>query len=96
LKDSQRNVHAGELEVRPPAAPTTEAKERADHPTEAIATLDTSLGALCRQRHRRTCRLGRREGQRSMWPVAVVMLHEDVEKPLKMLGVQDQRPVETP
>ena len=82
--------------MRPPAAPTTEAKERvADHPTEAIATLDTSLGALCGRRHRRTCRLGPREGQRSMWPVAVVMVHEDVEKPLKMLGVQDQRPVET-
>jgi len=28
FQDSQRNVHAGELEVRPPAAPTTEAKER--------------------------------------------------------------------
>jgi hypothetical protein len=30
-----------------------------------------------------------------MWPVAVVMLHEDVEDPLKMLFVQDQQPVET-
>jgi hypothetical protein len=30
-----------------------------------------------------------------MWPVAVVMLHEDVEDPLKMLTVQDQQPVET-
>ena len=30
-----------------------------------------------------------------MRPVAVVMLHEDVEDPLKMLVVQDQQPVET-
>jgi hypothetical protein len=65
-----------------------------NHPTETIATLDTSLRPLRRRRHRRTCRAGRREGQRSMWPVAVVMLHEDVEDPLKMLGVQDQQPGE--
>jgi len=52
--------------------------------TEAIATLDTGLAPLRRRRHRRA---GRREGQRSMWPVAVVMLHEDVEDPLKMLVV---------
>jgi hypothetical protein len=63
-----------------------------NHTTETIATLDTSLAPL---RRRRTCRAGRREGQRSMWPVAVVMLHEDVEDPLKMLVVQDQQPVET-
>ncbi len=30
-----------------------------------------------------------------MWPMAVVMLREDVEDPLKMLVVQDQQPVET-
>ena len=30
---------------------------------------------------------GRREGQRAMRPVAVVMLHEDVKDPLKMLVV---------
>ena len=30
-----------------------------------------------------------------MWPVAVVMLQEDVEGPLKMLVVQDRQPVET-
>src|SRR5947208_3644135 len=58
-----------------------------------IATLDASLGP--RRRPRRPCRAGRREGQRSVWPVAVVMLHEDVEDPLEMLGVQDQQPVET-
>ena len=66
-----------------------------NHTTETIATLDTSLAPLRRRRHRRTCRVGRREGQRSMWPVAVVMLHEDLEDPLKMLFIQDQQPVET-
>jgi hypothetical protein len=30
-----------------------------------------------------------------MWPVAVVMLREDVKDPLKMMVVQDQQPVET-
>jgi len=64
-----------------------------NHTTETIATLDTNLAPLRRRRHRRTCRAGRREGQRSMWPVAVVMLHEDVEDLLKMLVVQDQQPV---
>jgi hypothetical protein len=59
---------------------------------QSIATPDTSLTPRRRQRYRRT---GRREGQRSMWPVAVVMLPEDVEDPLKMLLVQDQQPVET-
>jgi ribosomal protein L23 len=46
-------------------------------------------------RQRRTCRARRRKGQRSVWSVAIVMFHEDVEDPLKMLLVQDQQPVET-
>ena len=49
-----------------------------NHTTETIATLDMSLAPLGRGRDRWTCRAGRREGQRSMWPVPVVMLHEDV------------------
>jgi len=64
-----------------------------NHTTETIATLDTSLAPL--PRRQRTCRAGWREGQRSMWPVAIVMFHEDIEDPLKMLVVQDQQPVET-
>jgi hypothetical protein len=66
-----------------------------NHTAETIATLDANLTPLHRRRHRRTCRAGWREGQRSMWPVAVVMLHEDVEDPLKMVGVQYQQSVET-
>lgn len=66
-----------------------------NHTTETIATLDTSLAPPRRRRHLRTGRAGRREVQRSVWPVAVVMLHEDVEDPLKMLVVEDQQPVET-
>jgi hypothetical protein len=55
--------------------------------TETIATLDVSLAP--RRRQQRTCRARRREGQRSMWPVAVVMRHEDIEDPSKMLVIQD-------
>ena len=66
-----------------------------NHTSETIATLDTSFAMLCRRHHRRTCRARRHEGQRSMWPVAVVVLHEDVDYSLKMLVVQDQPPVKT-
>ena len=66
-----------------------------NHTTETIATLDTSLAPLRRRRQRLACRAGWIEGQRSMRPVAVVMLHEDVQDLLKMLVVQDQQPVET-
>ena len=66
-----------------------------NHTTETIATLDTSPVLRRRRQHRRAHRAGWREGQRSMWPVAVVMLHEDAEDLLKMLVVQDQEPVET-
>jgi hypothetical protein len=61
-----------------------------NHTTETIATLDTSLAPLRHRRHWRTCWMGRCEGQRSMRPVAVVMLHEDLEDPFKLLVVQDQ------
>ena len=61
-----------------------------NYTTETIATLDTSLAPLRRRRHWRTCSAGWREGERSMWPVAVVMLHEEVDGQLKMLVVQDQ------
>ena len=59
-----------------------------NHTAETIATLDTSLAT--RRRYRRTCRPGRRGTRRSVWPVTVVMFHEDVEDPLEMLVVQDQ------
>ena len=66
-----------------------------NHTTETVATLDTSLAPRRRRRQRSACRVGWIEGQRSMRPVAVVMLHEDVEDLLKMLVGQDQQPVET-
>ena len=66
-----------------------------NHTTETIATLDTSPAPPRRRRHLRTCQPRRRETQRSVWPVAVVMFHEDLDDPLKMLVVQDQQPVET-
>ena len=66
-----------------------------NYTTETIATLDTSLTPLRRRRQRSACRAGWIEGQRSMGPVAIVMLHEDVKDLLKMLVVQDQQSVET-
>ena len=66
-----------------------------NHPTETIATLDTNLAPLCGGRYWLTCPSGRREGQRSMRPVAVVMLHEGVQDALQMRVVQDQQPVKT-
>jgi hypothetical protein len=39
-----------------------------NHTAETIATLDANLIPLRRRRHRRTCRAGWREGQRSRWP----------------------------
>ena len=66
-----------------------------NHTTETVATLDTSPARRHRRRQRSPCGVGWIEGQRSMWPVAVVMLREDVKDPLKMLVVQDQQPVET-
>jgi hypothetical protein len=58
-----------------------------NHTTEAVAPLNASLGP--RRRRQRTCRAGRREGQRSMGPMAVVMRHENIEDPIKMAVVQD-------
>ena len=66
-----------------------------NHAAETIATLDTSLAALLPCRHEPTCRAWRREAQRSMRPVAIVMIPEHGEDPLKMLVIQDREPVET-
>jgi hypothetical protein len=66
-----------------------------NHAAETIATLDTSLAALLPCCHEPTCRAWRPEAQRSMRPVAIVMIREHGEDPLKMLVVQDQEPVET-
>ena len=60
-----------------------------NHTTETIATLDTSLAPWHRRRERRTCRVGRSEGQGSVRPVAVVVVREHVEDLLKMLLVED-------
>jgi hypothetical protein len=65
-----------------------------NHTTETVATLDTSA-PLRRRTYQRTRRAGRRGAQRSMRPVAIVMIHENVEDAFKMLVVQDQQSVET-
>src|SRR5262245_46480768 len=40
------------------------------------------------------CRVGRRERERSMWSVAVVVVPEDGEHTIQVLLVQDQQPIE--
>jgi hypothetical protein len=45
------------------------------HATETIATQDTNVTSLLHRRYRWPCRTGRREGERSMRSVAVVVLH---------------------
>jgi hypothetical protein len=65
-----------------------------NHTTETIATLDTSLAPLRRRYHRRTCRPGRREGQRSMWPVAVIVGYELCERPAQVGFPEDDDPIQ--
>ena len=59
-----------------------------NHATETIATLDTGVAPVRCRRQRRACRARRIEGQRSVGPVAVVVVGEDVEDALEMLLLQ--------
>jgi hypothetical protein len=62
--------------------------------TETIAAQDTSVTPLFRRRYRRTCRIGRRESQRSITPMAVVMLYENGEDVRQLPVVQNQQAVQ--
>ena len=64
-----------------------------NHATKTIATLDTCCGT--RQRARRAFWLWWCEGQCSVGPVAVVVGHEHVKRPLQMPLVHNQQTVET-
>ena len=60
--------------------------------TGAIATQDARATPFtCWQ----TRRLGRSQGQATMWPMAVVMVDEDANDLLEMLAVEDQEPIQT-
>jgi hypothetical protein len=63
-----------------------------NHTTKSIATLNVSAAPLGRCW---THLPGRSEGQGPVRPVAVVVVHEDGEDPLKMLLVQNEEAVET-
>ena len=65
-----------------------------NHTAKSIATLETRGAELCCRCDRRSRPGGRIEGQRSVRPVAVIVGHEDLEDPLKMLLIQDQQPIE--
>jgi hypothetical protein len=64
-----------------------------NHATQTIATLDMSRGT--RRRARRAFWLWRCEGQCSVGPVAVVVGHEHVKRPLQVPLVHNQQTVET-
>ena len=63
-----------------------------DDTAETIAAQNTSITA-CRHRRSRPSWRRWRKRQRSMWPVPVVMVHEDNEDPLEVRLVQNQQPV---
>ena len=59
---------------------------------ETIATLDTSLA---RRRDRRACCVRRREAERSVRSVAIVVVREHGKDVLEVRLVQDEQPVKT-
>ena len=61
---------------------------------ETITAQNTTVTG-CRHNCSRLPWLRRRERQRSMGPVPVVVIDEDLKNPLKVLLVQDQQPIET-
>ena len=61
---------------------------------ETITAQNTSITG-CRHISSRPPWLRRRVRQRSMWPVPVVMIDEHLKDSLKVLLVQNQKPVET-
>ena len=61
---------------------------------ETITAQNTTV-AGCRHNCSRLPWLRRRERQRSMGPVPVVVIDEHLKDPLEVLPVQNQKPVET-
>jgi hypothetical protein len=61
---------------------------------EAISALDAVSSRGGHEPERWRIRVGRRQVERSMWSVAVVMVDEHAEHPLEMAAVDDQQPVE--
>ena len=66
-----------------------------NHATEPITTHDTNLAPFGSRRQPRAHRTRRREAERSMRPVAIVMVNEARDDVLEVLLVEDQQPVET-
>ena len=62
-----------------------------NHTTKSIAPLDLTAAPF---RHRWRW-LRRRQTQRSMWTMAVVVINEDAKDVVEMGMVEDQEPVET-
>ena len=61
---------------------------------ETIPAQDASVAGRRHRCGRTPCRWWR-EGQRSMWPVPVVVIEEHLKDSLKVLMVKNQQPVET-
>ena len=66
-----------------------------NYSTETIATLDTNRDPLGYRRPQQRSRVRRLEAQRSMRPVAIVVVGVQRDGSLEVLLIQDQQPVET-
>jgi hypothetical protein len=66
-----------------------------DQPAEAIATLDVVWSRRVGESERWLLRVGRREVEGAVGPVAIVVVDEDAEHLLEVAPVEDQEPVET-
>ena len=60
--------------------------------TESFATLDAGAVPF---RHCRPHWLRRREGQRPVRPMAIVVINEDAKDTVEMRGVENKQPIET-
>src|SRR5262249_55920993 len=65
-----------------------------DQTTEPITPLNSSCSCAGRFAWRPN-RIGRRELQRSVWAVTIVMISKPAQHPFEMVCVEDQQPIET-
>jgi hypothetical protein len=66
-----------------------------DQSAKAISTLDVIWSRCGCEPDHWLLRIGRRQVEGSVWPMAVVMVDEDAERSFEMLEVEDEEPVET-
>jgi hypothetical protein len=78
-------VYGSQIESRRDAVPV-------NHTTQSIASLDLTAAPF---RHRWRCRFRRRQTQRPIWTMSVVVINEDAKGLVEMRAIEDQQPIET-